>query len=118
MYEAVSYIWGNWKDGKAIQVDGTERYPVTHNLFLALRGLRRTDVKRRLWADQICIDQQNVPSSIAVRIQEVFHMDRIFGSRTCQVLVWLGDTASSKMDGAVLKKMIKSNRKLVNSLWW
>jgi hypothetical protein len=56
-YEALSYVWGAPGVKKEIIVDG-HYLEVTVNLENALRRLR-CDKPRQLWADAVCIDQNN-----------------------------------------------------------
>ena len=57
-FEAISYVWGsNSRDQEVICKDATIR--VTRNLANVLRRLRSPHKPRNLWADGICIDQDN-----------------------------------------------------------
>ncbi|KAF2159824.1 hypothetical protein M409DRAFT_60426 [Zasmidium cellare ATCC 36951] len=85
-YEAVSYAWGSPKDVVAIQLDGHGSFLVTRNLRAAFKRLRSQDSVRRLWADQICINQRNVSE----RNQQVAIMWIIF-NEAAKVIVWLGE---------------------------
>ncbi|KAI0538038.1 HET-domain-containing protein [Xylaria digitata] len=58
-YEALSYVWGDPRDPQNIFFDGGVPFPVTRNLYEALRSLRLPDRGRRLWVDALCIDQSN-----------------------------------------------------------
>ncbi|KAI1167353.1 heterokaryon incompatibility protein-domain-containing protein [Nemania serpens] len=104
-YEAVSYVWGDRRERYDIVIDGAT-LSVTANLHGALTAFRHrplsgigdgsnsglgTDTKlaqrwvRRLWADAVCINQENLPE----RTSQVELMARIFaGAR--RVLAWLG----------------------------
>ncbi|PKY00679.1 HET-domain-containing protein [Aspergillus campestris IBT 28561] len=55
-YEALSYVWGDPNATESVLVEGY-RFPVTHNLFAALRMLRRPKQPRTIWVDYICINQ-------------------------------------------------------------
>ncbi|EQB56016.1 heterokaryon incompatibility protein [Colletotrichum gloeosporioides Cg-14] len=70
---ALSYVWGDHLVTEKINVDGFET-PVTVNLATALRNVKkhwldiqserntgRDAVQFRIWADAICINQQNLP---------------------------------------------------------
>ena len=95
-YEALSYVWG-----KSNQVDnisirhGNNEWPVdlTASLKETLLRLRFPDKQRRLWVDQICINQ----SDVAERSQQVQFMNRVY-KHASRVLVWLGpdDTGLAK----------------------
>jgi hypothetical protein len=68
-----------------IYVDATTRLLITKNLDVALRRLRLTDKKRRLWADAVCINQSDEKEK-ATQIPPMVHVFR--GAR--RVLAWLG----------------------------
>lgn len=57
-YEPLSYVWGKAEHCHHITIRDDEvdrRLELTDSLHGALRQIRYTDRKRRLWADQICI---------------------------------------------------------------
>ncbi|KAG4436310.1 hypothetical protein IFR05_008204 [Cadophora sp. M221] len=58
-YTALSYVWGDAKERKDILVDDT-RLDITASLDLALRHVRDPVKIIRVWADGICINQQDV----------------------------------------------------------
>ncbi|KAI1108073.1 HET-domain-containing protein [Nemania sp. NC0429] len=58
-YEALSYVWGDPSDPQHIFFDGVVPFPVTRNLYAALRSLRLPHSGRRLWIDALCMDQSN-----------------------------------------------------------
>ncbi|KAH8777179.1 heterokaryon incompatibility protein-domain-containing protein, partial [Hyaloscypha sp. PMI_1271] len=83
-YEAISYVWGSsvklgviWCNGKKLEV--------TMNLYYALQTFRRRFRQRVLWADAICINQQDTTE----RSSQVRLMCSIF-QRASGVLAWLG----------------------------
>jgi len=84
LYEAVSYSWGGYDLKASIEVDG-RAYPVTQNLYEALRHIRRTDTDRILWLDAICINQENIKE----RGHQVGNMKSIF-QHAESVIFWLG----------------------------
>ncbi|KAH7305493.1 heterokaryon incompatibility protein-domain-containing protein [Stachybotrys elegans] len=83
-YEALSYTWGDPNDKVDLSCQGSSR-KVPRNLCDALKRLRYHDRPRYLWADSICINQQD----LAERSQQVSMMDRIFQNAT-RVIAWLG----------------------------
>ena len=94
-YEAVSYVWGKdsrrfelWCNGAAL--------PITQSIRDALIRLRDPEKPRRLWADQICINQND----IVERSQQVQLMNIIYKNAK-QVLVWLGRDHNGLAAGAV-----------------
>ncbi|RSL51264.1 hypothetical protein CEP53_008515 [Fusarium sp. AF-6] len=58
IFEALSYCWGDRTDVCEITVDG-HLFCVTRNLYRALQRLRYETVPRRIWADAICINQED-----------------------------------------------------------
>jgi hypothetical protein len=58
-YTALSYCWGAGSDRINITVNGRS-IPVTRNLENALRQLRQTHQNMVVWADAICINQQDL----------------------------------------------------------
>ena len=87
-YEALSYVWGTSNQSGSISIrNGDNDWPVdlTASLKETLLRLRFPDKERRLWVDQICINQ----SDLAERSQQVQFMNRIY-KRASHILVWLG----------------------------
>jgi hypothetical protein len=74
-YTALSYVWGTTKDPNEVYVDG-KPFPVTQNLFDALRDLRDFQRVQRLWIDAICINQADEKE----RNQQVSIMGSIYSS--------------------------------------
>tara|TARA_R110002003_G_scaffold55_4_gene4947 strand:+ start:3057 stop:5195 length:2139 start_codon:yes stop_codon:yes gene_type:complete len=98
-YEAVSYVWGG-RPTETMVVDGAT-VAITANLKTALEAFRprpRLSTKdkvpgtgrRRLWADSVCINQEDMSE----RISQVELMARIFTGASC-VLAWLGHDEDS-----------------------
>lgn len=92
VYEPISYAWaepgppncryeiflGDGDQERCLQLRGG-------NLFAALRRFRSQDTQRRLWADQICINQDD----LGERNEQVQFMNRIYANAS-RVLIWLG----------------------------
>lgn len=84
-YEALSYTWGDATTIKHIILNnGT--FPITNNLYIALRHLRYPDKERILWVDAICINQ----SSPLEKTNQVSQMRDIYQAAE-RVVVWLGE---------------------------
>ena len=67
-YTALSYCWGDAKDRADITVNGW-CISVTRNLENALRHMRNVDQDTIVWADAICINQQDATEkSVQVRL--------------------------------------------------
>ena len=58
-YEALSYAWGNTWDKVNITCDGISVW-ITQNLFDTLHKIRLPNRPRFLWADAICINQEDM----------------------------------------------------------
>ncbi|KAK5203123.1 hypothetical protein LTR96_011045 [Exophiala xenobiotica] len=89
-YQALSYTWGDESVKKTIFVDGKE-LEVGINLWEALRFLSPPDVACYLWADAICINQND----LAERTRQLRIMPHIY-ARAQTVLVWLGTKLTSQ----------------------
>ncbi|KAL6877850.1 heterokaryon incompatibility domain-containing protein [Trichoderma longibrachiatum] len=83
-YEAISYVWGTSDRLFTLLCDGAV-LPLTQSIRDALARVRLPDRARRLWADQICINQDDV----AERSQQVKLMNAVYKNAS-KVLVWLG----------------------------
>lgn len=83
-YEALSYVWGDVSKTEQIICDG-KLLKITESLAVALRALRQPERSRVLWADGICINQQDTEE----RSSQVLLMSSIFSLAT-QVICWLG----------------------------
>lgn len=94
-YEAISYVWGNPSRTAQITCNGVP-LRITQSIHDALARVRHTDKPRRLWADQICINQDD----LAERSQQVELMNLVYKNAE-QVLVWLGDD-----EGGVAEKAL------------
>ncbi|KAF4977721.1 hypothetical protein FZEAL_5815 [Fusarium zealandicum] len=83
-YEAISYVWGT--EGRCSEIACDGRFlPLTRSIQGALQRVRHATSSRRLWADQICINQDD----IAERSRQVGLMNAIYKGAQ-HVLVWLG----------------------------
>lgn len=93
-YKAVSYVWGNGNDLHTItheemmprnEVPTLKVVTVTRNLRDALKHFRHLTNNTTIWADALCIDQQNMSE----RAQQVRLMRDIY-MKADSVLLWLG----------------------------
>ena len=94
-YEAVSYVWGTLGRSCHLSVEG-EILSLTQSIHDALSRVRHPVKARRLWADQICINQDD----IAERGQQVQFMNAIYKNAE-RVLVWLGRDNEGIAEAAV-----------------
>ncbi|XXG99905.1 hypothetical protein Hte_006246 [Hypoxylon texense] len=81
--EALSYVWGSPLPRMPIQCSGgaIEIGPSLHN---ALRYLRQESATRTLWADALCINQDDVQE----RNAQVRLMGELY-KRATKTLIWL-----------------------------
>ena len=104
IYEALSYTWGEttyydgftylWDSGPPrtypIAIHGSGLFQVTRNLNEFLQYLTKNApvgaTTRRIWADQICINQKNIEE----RNSQVTMMKDIYTSAQ-RTLIWLGE---------------------------
>ena len=93
-YQALSYTWGDTNETVPIRI-GTRTLRITSNLHNFLRRLQgRLENASggfnafRFWADQICINQKDIPE----RNSQVALMADIY-RRSQRTLVWLGEAA-------------------------
>lgn len=91
LFEALSYVWGsNTKDRSVFVLPNDARsvatLNVTASLHEALVRLRDPWFERLLWADAICINQEDWDE----RECQVRIMERVYASAS-RVLVWLGN---------------------------
>ena len=83
-FEAISYVWGKSKKNKKIICDG-RIINITTSLSNVLRRLRLPHRRRKLWADGICINQDDLNE----KGHQVAMMGEIYRSAT-RVLIYVG----------------------------
>lgn len=84
-FETVSYVWGDRKAERAIEVSG-QSISITNNLYAGLLRLRHVKEGRTLWIDQICINQWDLEEKAA----QVALMRDIYRQCT-QCVTWMGE---------------------------
>ncbi|KAF2246905.1 heterokaryon incompatibility, partial [Trematosphaeria pertusa] len=91
-FEALSYVWGDPQSRKRIRCSG-KNLSVTRSLALALNRIRNPTTSRIVWADAICINQNDVEE----RNHQVRLMREIY-TRAKRVLVSLdtGDGSNNE----------------------
>lgn len=84
LYDTLSYTWDNQSKTRSTFIEGN-KVLVTPNLFNALQYLRSSQDSLFIWADAVCINQDdNVEKS-----SQVAMMDKIY--RNCGIVhMWLG----------------------------
>lgn len=90
-YECLSYAWGSTEGHEDVHVryessNNSALLRCRSNLVTALRYLRHPEQSRVIWADAICIDQNNIDE----RSRLVAHMGEIY-RRAVRTIVWLGE---------------------------
>ncbi|KAK1461604.1 heterokaryon incompatibility protein [Colletotrichum melonis] len=83
-FEALSYVWGDPSERRQIDCSG-QLVSITQNLHDALQHLRHPDRELLIWADALCINQEDMDE----RADQVQLMRDIY-SRAERVVVWLG----------------------------
>lgn len=87
-YEALSYVWGKPTFENPICLSESTLL-ITPSLHGALRRLRHETEMRRIWADAICINQQDLKE----RERQVKMMGRVYTDAE-RVLIYLGEDDS------------------------
>ncbi|KAH8901237.1 hypothetical protein GQ53DRAFT_740274 [Thozetella sp. PMI_491] len=88
-FDAVSYVWGVDQSRSRILVNDSAELTVTPSLHSLLRRLRWKDQPHTLWADAICINQEDT----AEKTRQVALMSRIY-SAARHVFVDLGEESA------------------------
>ncbi|KAM0286185.1 hypothetical protein ACHAO9_008400 [Fusarium lateritium] len=83
-YTALSYAWGDPRDSLEIDVDGAY-VRVAVSLHGALHALRQNRLSTLVWADALCINQEDkVERGLQVRLMPRIYSDAMY------VTIWLG----------------------------
>ncbi len=115
-FEAISYVWGSTVKPSTIVCEGKILH-ITRNLWLALQTVRSTDQPRTLWADSICINQENTTE----KGRQVQLMGPIY-RRSTRTLICLGPDDSGEAAAAAglisdLDKMITDTFRDIEPAW-
>lgn len=110
--EAISYVWGSGERDCEITCNG-ETIFITPNLRTVLQRFRWLHEPRVLWADSICINQQD----LGEKGLQIALMGRIY-TKAKRVLIYLGSDHNghapaaasllSELDEMVVKKLVGS----------
>jgi hypothetical protein len=103
-YVALSYVWGSTDDLQNIFLEG-HQFKITRNLNEALHNLREEKRAIRLWADAICINQQDDNECN----QQVSLMGQIY-SLARHTIIYLGHSTPS-ID-AVFQYLVESAKNI------
>jgi hypothetical protein len=84
-FTALSYPWGDPQPRRAIRCSGL-RAEIGPSLHSALHHLRKPDCEMFVWADALCINQEDIPE----RTQQVRMMGDIYAAASTTA-IWLGE---------------------------
>ncbi|KAI1322839.1 HET domain protein [Xylariaceae sp. FL0255] len=88
LYEALSYTWGSSEKIRTVYTE-TGYLFITENLYVALLRLRNHAFPRIIWADGICINQDdNEEKYRQIKIMAMTY------TKAARVIVWLGEAAT------------------------
>ncbi|OCK99287.1 uncharacterized protein K441DRAFT_652727 [Cenococcum geophilum 1.58] len=96
-YHALSYVWGDSRKPKRLQIGGNHYLDITLSLFHALRDVRATRAERMcyaVWADGVCINQADLDE----RAQQVSMMSSIYRQST-HIITYIGPEADNSKLG-------------------
>ncbi|KIW08025.1 uncharacterized protein PV09_00970 [Verruconis gallopava] len=109
-YEAISYCWGDSRQNTSIICNGS-LLPVTLSVLDVLVQLRHSNERRRLWIDQVCIDQDN----LLERASQVPFM-RLIYHNAVRTIVWLGKSdKQTKMAFECIVELARIRAELIAS---
>jgi Heterokaryon incompatibility protein (HET) len=108
-YTAISYTWGDRTVLTPVECNGW-RVDITPNLCGALRFLRHPVEEVVVWADALCINQEDIDE----RGKQVRLMGSIYAN-AAQVMVWLGEEdGDTKLAFEALRNLAASHRQSLN----
>ena len=84
VYNALSYVWGDPTATEIIFVN-CYAFPITRNLYEALKAIRGDSASYTVWADAICINQKDVVE----KAEQISLMRKIYDSATL-IIAFLG----------------------------
>jgi hypothetical protein len=93
IYLALSYVWGDPARTEFVFVNGCT-FPVTRNLYEALKAVRDENTTYTLWVDAVCINQKDDDE----KSHQISLMKKIFESAT-RTIAFLG-TSTKHTDAA------------------
>jgi hypothetical protein len=104
---AISYFWGPDPDAPAPSTFTSDRgkMPITESLASCLKCLRRKRVSTLLWADALCINQNN-PMEKALQVRR---MGSLYHQAE-KVLVWLGTSGHKSESSPAMELMADLHR--------
>jgi hypothetical protein len=102
LYEALSYVWGNSEKKLRVFMHSCS-FNVTDNLYAALLELRNHTMKRTIWIDAMCINQDDQKE----KEHQIQIMAKIY-SQANVVIVWLREAA--EFSDQVLEQILAAGR--------
>lgn len=108
-YTALSYVWGDPSQRAFIKVAG-QPLSITASLDTALRHLRDPSRPRRIWADAICINQNDFEE----RNQQVRQMASVYAIAQ-HTVIWIGEGTAETDELFTALKHLASQRLLGRS---
>ena len=109
-FEAISYVWRSEKKDRTITIDG-KTLAIPKRLHDALRQTRLKDHRRALWADAICIRQDDPEE----KGRQVSLMGRIFKTSKC-TLICLGSEPECENDARDVKELIGDVEEMIKDV--
>jgi hypothetical protein len=107
-YEAVSYVWGSDVRDKIIICNG-QQLALTTNLFRVLQRVRHPQTPRSIWADLICINQEDLDE----KGHQVAIMGRIY-RHASRVLIHMG--GDDKGHGPKVRSLLETICTTINQV--
>ncbi|KAI1271972.1 heterokaryon incompatibility protein-domain-containing protein [Xylaria sp. FL0933] len=110
-YEALSYTWGSLDNRTTVELwdeINAQLFSarITQNLACALMHLRRSDSKRTVWVDAVCINQSDIPE----RTKQVSMMGEVYRLAS-RVVAFLGP---AEIDCSTLINQLQYIQRVVN----
>jgi hypothetical protein len=109
-FQALSYCWGDHNLDQELKVNGCLLYATT-SLATALASLQSHDHDVFLWADAICINQQD-PVEKTAQVQ----LMRDIYQTASQVIIWLGPSTSDTY--YTMREMRRLGDELIDTGLW
>ncbi|KAI8953594.1 heterokaryon incompatibility protein-domain-containing protein [Xylaria longipes] len=109
-FEAISYVWGSDTRDQIIIIDG-KPFPITSSLRNTLRQIRSLDKPRNIWADSVCIDQENNKE----KSHQVAAMGRIYETSEC-TLICLGSEPKFQQHASDAAALIREVDEMIESV--
>lgn len=106
-YEAISYVWGSDEKDQSITIDGRNLH-ITTNLADVVRQVRWRDKPRALWADSICINQNDTME----KGRQVGLMGRVY-EKSKRTLICFGPDPGYEQDAKNTKKLIEDVDRMI-----